>query len=51
MQARFELSSQDQWGHMDGNLSYRDFYWSIVDLLKGEEGQEIINRFNMYVVT
>ncbi|KAJ7847323.1 hypothetical protein B0H14DRAFT_3453808 [Mycena olivaceomarginata] len=49
VQARFELSSQDQWGHMDGNLSYRDFYWSIVDLLKGEEGQEIINRFNMKV--
>jgi hypothetical protein len=51
MQARFGLSSQDQWGHMDGNFSYHDFYWSIVELLKGEEGQEIIDRFNMYVVT
>ncbi|KAF7364528.1 hypothetical protein MVEN_00321800 [Mycena venus] len=49
VQARFGLLSQDQWGHMDGNFSYRDFYWSIVDLLKGEEGQEIIDRFNMKV--
>lgn len=35
---------------MDGNFSYPDFYWSIVELLKGEEGQEIIDRFNMCVV-
>ncbi|KAJ7328861.1 hypothetical protein DFH08DRAFT_815620 [Mycena albidolilacea] len=47
MQVRFRLSSQDQWGHIDGNFSYRDFYWSIVDLLKGEEGQEIIDHFNI----
>ncbi|KAJ7321524.1 hypothetical protein DFH08DRAFT_969901 [Mycena albidolilacea] len=47
VQARFGISSQDQWGHMDGKFSYCDFYWSIVDLLKGEEGQEIIDRFNI----
>ncbi|KAJ7936358.1 hypothetical protein B0H13DRAFT_2303747 [Mycena leptocephala] len=34
---------------MDGNFSHPDFYWSVVHLLKGEEGQEIVDRFNMKV--
>ncbi|KAJ6530625.1 hypothetical protein B0H19DRAFT_1191651 [Mycena capillaripes] len=49
VQARFSLSSQEQWGHTDGNFSLADFYWSVVDLLDGEEGQAIIDRFNMKV--
>ncbi|KAJ6563827.1 hypothetical protein B0H19DRAFT_1258359 [Mycena capillaripes] len=49
VQTRFALSSQQNWGHMDGGFSYLDFYWSIVDLLQGEEGQEIIDRFNLKV--
>jgi hypothetical protein len=32
---------------MDVRFSYPDFYWSVVDLLDSEEGQEIIDRFNM----
>ncbi|KAJ7319359.1 hypothetical protein DFH08DRAFT_819300 [Mycena albidolilacea] len=30
-------------------FNYRDFYWSVVDMLQGEEGQEILDRFNMKV--
>jgi hypothetical protein len=35
---------------MDGAFSYPDFFWSVVDLLRGEDGQEIIDRFNLYVI-
>ncbi|KAJ7337679.1 hypothetical protein DFH08DRAFT_1015030, partial [Mycena albidolilacea] len=45
--ARFGVSSQVHWNQMDVDFNYRDFYWSVVDLLQGEEGQEILNRFNM----
>jgi hypothetical protein len=34
---------------MDVDFNYRDFYWSVVDMLQGEEGQEILDRFNMCV--
>ncbi|KAJ7624002.1 hypothetical protein B0H17DRAFT_1151423 [Mycena rosella] len=48
-QLRFALSSQQSWSGMDGSFNYQVFFWSIVDLLRGEEGQEIINRFNYAV--
>jgi hypothetical protein len=31
---------------MDGAFSYPEFFWSIVDLLRGDEGQAILDRFN-----
>ncbi|KAJ7806652.1 hypothetical protein B0H14DRAFT_2875355, partial [Mycena olivaceomarginata] len=49
IQARFGVSSQDHWNQMDVDFNYRDFYWSVVDMLQGEEGQEILDRFNMKV--
>ncbi|KAJ7098879.1 hypothetical protein C8R44DRAFT_747953 [Mycena epipterygia] len=45
-QLRFALSSQQNWNNMDGTFSYPDFYWTVVDILRGEEGQEILDRFN-----
>ncbi|KAJ6586266.1 hypothetical protein DFH09DRAFT_1308304 [Mycena vulgaris] len=42
-QSRFALSSQQHWGVADGTFSYLDFFWTIVDILRGEEGQEIID--------
>ncbi|KAJ7695463.1 hypothetical protein B0H17DRAFT_1198688 [Mycena rosella] len=48
-QLRFALSSQQSWSGMDGSCNYQVFFWSIVDLLRGEEGQEIINCFNYAV--
>ncbi|KAJ7802937.1 hypothetical protein B0H14DRAFT_2890217 [Mycena olivaceomarginata] len=45
-QLRFSLSSQTSWGTMDGAFSYPEFFWSIVDLLRGDEGQAILDRFN-----
>ncbi|KAJ7866886.1 hypothetical protein B0H13DRAFT_2065833 [Mycena leptocephala] len=49
VQTRFALSSQENWTPMDVRFSYPDFYWSVVDLLDSEEGQEIIDRFNIKV--
>ncbi|KAJ7764078.1 hypothetical protein B0H14DRAFT_2633642 [Mycena olivaceomarginata] len=49
VEARFGVSSQDHWNQMDVDFNYRDFYWSVVDILQGEEGQEILDRFNMKV--
>ncbi|KAJ7302436.1 hypothetical protein DFH08DRAFT_759473 [Mycena albidolilacea] len=48
-QLRFSLSSQTSWGTMDGAFSYPEFFWSIVDLLCGDEGQAILDRFNYAV--
>ncbi|KAJ7141094.1 hypothetical protein C8R44DRAFT_866749 [Mycena epipterygia] len=48
-QLRFALSSQHNWNNMDGTFSYPDFYWTVVDILRGEEGQEILDRFNYKV--
>jgi hypothetical protein len=31
----------------DGDFSYTDFYWNVVDSLTGEEGAEIIQRLNL----
>ncbi|KAJ7036023.1 hypothetical protein C8F04DRAFT_1181795 [Mycena alexandri] len=48
-QARFALSSQQNFHRIDGNFNYADFYWNIVDSLSGDEGQAIIDRFNKKV--
>ncbi|KAJ7249707.1 hypothetical protein C8J57DRAFT_1521737 [Mycena rebaudengoi] len=48
-QTRFAMSSVQTWNEMDGAFNYSDFYWSIVALLAGEEGQEIIDKFNFAV--
>ncbi|KAJ7662381.1 hypothetical protein B0H17DRAFT_1144387 [Mycena rosella] len=45
-QVRFAISSVEQWNTMDGLFSYPDFYWKVVQILSGEEGQEILDRFN-----
>jgi hypothetical protein len=34
---------------MDGEFCYPDFYWKVVDSLRGEEGQVILDRFNLCV--
>ncbi|KAF7359834.1 hypothetical protein MVEN_00708800 [Mycena venus] len=48
-QARFGMSSQQNWNMHDGTFNYSDFYWSVVDVLRGDEGQDIIDRFNYAV--
>ncbi|KAJ7144446.1 hypothetical protein C8R44DRAFT_846238 [Mycena epipterygia] len=42
-QLRFALSQQS-WNNMDGIFSYPDFYWTVVDILRGEERQEILQH-------
>ncbi|KAJ7939754.1 hypothetical protein B0H13DRAFT_1850524 [Mycena leptocephala] len=34
------------WNTMDGDFCYSDFYWKVVDSLRSEEGQAILDRFN-----
>ncbi|KAJ7352228.1 hypothetical protein DFH08DRAFT_1077956 [Mycena albidolilacea] len=48
-QLYFSLSSLGSWSARDGSFSYRDFYWSIVDLFQGGEGQAILDIFNYHV--
>ncbi|KAJ7737503.1 hypothetical protein B0H16DRAFT_1466145 [Mycena metata] len=45
-QTRFAISSQESWTGTDDDFSYQDFYWRVVDLLAGEDGQPILDRFN-----
>ncbi|KAJ7819087.1 hypothetical protein B0H14DRAFT_2837621 [Mycena olivaceomarginata] len=47
--ARFGVSSQDHWNQIDVDSNYCNFYWSVVNMLQGEDGQEILNYFNMKV--
>ncbi|KAJ6628823.1 hypothetical protein B0H10DRAFT_2209276 [Mycena sp. CBHHK59/15] len=42
-QVQFSLSSLQQWNNMDGTFNLAEFYWAIVDMLKGDEGAEIID--------
>ncbi|KAJ7290571.1 hypothetical protein C8J57DRAFT_1493280 [Mycena rebaudengoi] len=49
IQLRFALSSVQNWSTSDGDFSYSDFYWNVVDSLSGEEGAEIIQRLNFNV--
>ncbi|KAJ7238406.1 hypothetical protein C8J57DRAFT_1566117 [Mycena rebaudengoi] len=49
IQVRFALSSVQAWSMTDGDFSYTDFYWNVVDSLTGEEGAEIIQRLNFNV--
>ncbi|KAJ7017030.1 hypothetical protein C8F04DRAFT_1280211 [Mycena alexandri] len=48
-QTRFAISSQESWTGTDDDFSYADFYWRLVDLLAGEDGQPILDRFNFDV--
>ncbi|KAJ7801065.1 hypothetical protein B0H14DRAFT_3490043 [Mycena olivaceomarginata] len=32
---------------MDVDFNYSNFYWSVVNMLQGEDSQEILNYFNM----
>ncbi|KAJ7893331.1 hypothetical protein B0H14DRAFT_2559744 [Mycena olivaceomarginata] len=48
-QLYFSLSSLGSWSTRDGSFSYQDFYWSIVDLFQGGEGQAILDIFNYHV--
>ncbi|KAF8218077.1 hypothetical protein K438DRAFT_1925305 [Mycena galopus ATCC 62051] len=48
-QLYFGLSSLGSWGANDGNFSYVDFYWAIVSLFEGGEGQGILDNFNYHV--
>ncbi|KAJ7924000.1 hypothetical protein B0H13DRAFT_2315816 [Mycena leptocephala] len=45
----FCLSSLSSWAARDGNFSYEDFYWSIVDLFDNGNGQAILDHFNYNV--
>jgi hypothetical protein len=42
----FGLSNLSSWAARDGKFSYTDFYWSIVDIFAGGEGQAILDNFN-----
>ncbi|KAJ7813467.1 hypothetical protein B0H14DRAFT_3750056 [Mycena olivaceomarginata] len=48
-QLYFSLSSLGSWSTRDGSFSYQDFYWSIVDLFQGGEGQAFLDIFNYHV--
>ncbi|KAJ7719071.1 hypothetical protein B0H14DRAFT_2643109 [Mycena olivaceomarginata] len=48
-QLYFSLSNLGSWSVRDGSFSYQDFYWSIVNLFQGGEGQAILDIFNYHV--
>ncbi|KAJ7698773.1 hypothetical protein B0H14DRAFT_3036727, partial [Mycena olivaceomarginata] len=48
-QVYFSLSNLSTWAARDGKFSYNDFYWSIVDIFEGGEGEEILANFNHHV--
>ncbi|KAJ7800689.1 hypothetical protein B0H14DRAFT_3490393 [Mycena olivaceomarginata] len=48
-QVYFGLSNLSSWAARDGKFSYTDFYWSIVDIFAGGEGQAILDNFNYHV--
>jgi hypothetical protein len=41
------MSSAQTWDEMDGTFNYSDFYWRIMTLLDGEEGEQIMETFNL----
>ncbi|KAJ7142460.1 hypothetical protein C8R44DRAFT_865802 [Mycena epipterygia] len=43
------LSSLANWSLQDGTFNYEEFFWSIVDLFKDGEGQDILDHFNYQV--
>ncbi|KAJ6540202.1 hypothetical protein DFH09DRAFT_1323221 [Mycena vulgaris] len=45
-QVRFAISSLEEWSQMDGEFSYVEFFWKVVDSLRGDEGDAIVARFN-----
>ncbi|KAJ7695933.1 hypothetical protein B0H17DRAFT_1131127 [Mycena rosella] len=45
-QLRFAMSLVETWSLMDGEFSYPDFFWSIVEILTGNEGDAILACFN-----
>jgi hypothetical protein len=36
----------ENWNAMDDDFSYPDFYWCIIKLLDGDDGQEVLSKFN-----
>ncbi|KIK00735.1 hypothetical protein K443DRAFT_664331 [Laccaria amethystina LaAM-08-1] len=49
VQARFSISSSQQWSQLDGSFDYGKFYWNIVGLFDDGEGQEIIDFYNHHI--
>ncbi|KAJ7218823.1 hypothetical protein C8J57DRAFT_1537336 [Mycena rebaudengoi] len=49
IQVRFVLSSVQTCSITDSKFNYSDFYWSVVDSLRREEGTEIIQCLNLNV--
>jgi len=49
VQARFSISSSQQWSQLDGSFDYGEFYWNIVGLFDDGEGQEIIDFYNHHI--
>ncbi|KJA15204.1 hypothetical protein HYPSUDRAFT_396288 [Hypholoma sublateritium FD-334 SS-4] len=49
VQARFAISSQDQWSSVDGQFNYETFYWFIVGIFDDGEGLELIKHYNHHV--
>ncbi|KAJ7793948.1 hypothetical protein B0H14DRAFT_2622324 [Mycena olivaceomarginata] len=47
--SRTSAHSLGSWSADNGSFSYQDFYWSIVDLFQGGEGQAILDIFNYHV--
>ncbi|KAK7006465.1 hypothetical protein R3P38DRAFT_3367058 [Favolaschia claudopus] len=46
IKVRFAMSSVEEWNLMDDEFSYRVFYWKVVESLRDDEGQAILDRFN-----
>ncbi len=45
-QAHFALTSAANWDRIVGTFDYDEFYWNLMDLLEGPEGEDIIKLFD-----
>ncbi|KAJ7304687.1 hypothetical protein DFH08DRAFT_825442 [Mycena albidolilacea] len=45
-QLYFSLPNLGAWSPHDSSFSYQDFYWSIINLFQGREGQGILDNFH-----
>ncbi|KAI0069258.1 hypothetical protein BV25DRAFT_1818252 [Artomyces pyxidatus] len=46
VQSRFSISDAQEWHTVDRDFNYRDFFWSLVELLEADEGKAILEYFN-----
>ncbi|KAJ7503574.1 hypothetical protein B0H11DRAFT_1983502 [Mycena galericulata] len=48
-QTCFAISSLENWGQVDGNFDYEQFYWTVVGLFDDGENSHVLEAFNHHV--